>query len=151
MTPAVVRRAGVVLVALAVGACAPPVTERCHRYDALALSRENGFAATLDWKGERAIDGFPDRVDVALTFVRPIVGPVELVHVLGDLETERWSLTLPDQNNVASTVCWIGPSGAPATCGATLQLLPYFPAGYYYLRPNGNTILEAGLAFYLCD
>ena len=23
--------------------------------------------------------------------------------------------------------------------------------GYYYLRANGNTVLEAGLAFYLCD
>jgi hypothetical protein len=29
--------------------------------------------------------------------------------------------------------------------------MPYFPGGYYYLRPNANVVLEAGLAFYVCD
>ena len=140
-----------IILALVTVACAPPAAQRCHRYDALSLTRENGFAAVLDWKDDRGIDTVPERIDVALTFVRPLHGPIELVHVVGDVEADRWMLTLPDQNNIASGVCWITPPGGTPNCGATLKDLPYFPSGYYYLRPNGNTVLEAGLAFYLCD
>lgn len=151
MTPVRVLRAGLIVLALTAGGCAPAAPQRCHRYDALSLTRENGFAASLDWKGDRAIDIPPERIDVALTIIRPIRGPVELVHVLGDVETDHWVLTVPDQNNVASGVCWITPPSGTASCGATLQDLPYFPGGYYYLRPNANVVMEAGLAFYICE
>jgi hypothetical protein len=138
------------LVALA--ACAPPAPQRCQRYDALSLNRENGFASALDWKNGKTIDAPPERIDVAFTVLRPMRGPIEIVHVLGDVETERWTLNPPDQDNVASGICWITPPGMlPGACGATLQVLPYFPGGYYYLRANGNTVLEAGIAFFLCD
>lgn len=139
------------LLALTTAACAAPATQRCHRYDALALTRENGFAASLDWKDTRGVDSPPERVEVALTVLRPLRGPIELVHVLGDVETDHWVLTPPDNGNVASSVCWITPPGTMPSCGAMLQDLPYFPSGYYYLRPNGNTVLEAALAFYVCD
>ena len=145
-------RAGLaVAVGLALAACAAPAPQHCHRYDAVSLTRENGFAATVDWKGEGAIDRPPERVDVALTVVRPLRGPVELVHVVGDTEADHWTLTLLDQNNVVTSVCWIVPPGALPNCGAVLQDLPFYPGGYYYLRPNGNTVLEAGLAFYVCN
>ncbi len=144
---------GLIMLTLAgaLAACAPAAPQRCHRYDAVSLTRENGFAASVDWKGGRTIDVPPERVAVALTVVRPLRGPIEVVHVLGDVETDRWALTLPDQNNTASGVCWIVPPGIMPNCGAVLQDLPYFPGGYYYLRPNGNTVLEAGLSFYVCD
>jgi hypothetical protein len=146
------RLAAVLVSVLAFAACAPAVPQKCQRYDALSLNRENGFAAALDWKNGKAIDAPPERIDVALTVLRPMRGPIELVHVLGDVETDRWSLSPPDQDNVVSGICWITPPGTlPGICGATLQVLPYFPGGYYYLRSNGNTVLEAGLAFYLCD
>ena len=145
----------ILLLALALAsmtaACTPAAPLRCHRYDALALTRENGFAATLDWKGPGAVDTPSERVEVALTVLRPLRGPIEMVHVVGDIEADRWILTPPDQNNVAPVDCWIPPPGSLYNCGATLQDLPYFPSGYYYLRANGNTVLEAGLAFYICD
>jgi hypothetical protein len=140
-----------VILVLATAACAAPAVQHCHRYDALSLTRENGFAASLDWKDERGIDRLPERVDVAMTIVPPLRGPIEIVHVVGDAEADRWALTPPDVNNVASSVCWITPPGVMPNCGATLQDLPFFPGGYYYLRGNGNTVLEAGLAFYVCD
>lgn len=136
---------------LLLAACAPPATQRCHRYDALSLTRENGFAAKLEWKDRRMVDSPPERIEVALTVIRPIKGPIELVHVLGDVEEDHWPLAVPDFNNVPTSLCWISPPGAAANCGATLQSVPYSPVGYYYLRPGDNTVLEAGLAFYLCD
>ena len=151
MIPVAVVRAAAIALVLAVGACAPPATQRCHRYDVVSLTRENGFAASVDWKSERAIDVPPERLDVALTILRPIRGPVELVHVVDDIETDRWVLTVLDQNNIASAVCWITPPSGTPNCGATLQDLPYFPGGYYYLRPNANLVVEAGLSFYVCD
>jgi hypothetical protein len=152
MTRTGVRR--VALAALAMGCltagCAPAATQRCHRYDALSLSPENGFAAALEWPTDRIIDAPPERVAIALTVVRPLRGPIEVVHVLGDVESDRWVLTLPDQGNVPSGVCWITPPGGTPNCGAVLRDLPYFPGGYYYLRANGNTVMEAGIAFYVC-
>lgn len=139
------------LVALAIAGCAAPATQRCHRYDAIALTRENGFATTLDWKDARGIDAAPERVEVALTVLRPLQGPIELVHVLGDVEVDRWALTPADHGNIAGSICWVPPPGTLPNCGAVLQDLPYFPSGYYYLRANGNTVLEAALAFYVCD
>ncbi len=151
MTQARMVCAGVIALALATSGCAPAAPQRCHRYDALSLTRENGFASSFDWKSERTIDIPPERIDVALTIIPPIRGPVELVHVFGDVETDRWVLTLLDQNNVVSFICWITPPTGTPNCGATLQDLPYYPGGYYYLRPNANVVMEAGLAFYVCD
>ena len=150
LTCAIVRVSAVALVLVA-GGCAAPTTQSCQRYDAVSLTRENGFAASLDWKGDRAVDLPIERLDVALTILRPIHGPVELVHVVDDVETDRWVLTIVDQNNVSSALCSITPPGGTPNCGATLQDLPYFPGGYYYLRPNANLVVEAGLAFYVCD
>lgn len=152
MTVVGLRRAALAGLAFgcALTACAPAATQRCQRYDALSLTRENGFAASLDWPTDRVIDAPPERVAVALTVVRPMRGPVELVHVLGDVESDRWVLTLPEQNNVASGVCWITPPAGTPNCGAVLHDLPFFPGGYYYLRANGNAVMEAGLAFYIC-
>jgi hypothetical protein len=140
-----------IFLVLLTGACAAPTAQRCHRYDALSLNRENGFAASLDWKDERPIDAGPERVDVSFTVVRPMRGPIEIVHVVGDVEADRWVLNPPDANNVATGLCWVTPPGIFPNCGAVLQDLPFFPAGYYYLRANANTVLEVGLAFYVCD
>jgi hypothetical protein len=131
--------------------CRPALPQPCHRYDAVALTRENGYAASFDWKSTRAIDVPPERIVVAYTALRPIRGPIEVVQVLNDAEVNRWALTLPDQNNVASGLCVIPPPGGLPSCGAILREVPFFPGGYYYLRPNGNTVLEVGIAFYVCD
>ena len=140
------------LLCVTIAACAPAAPQRCQRYDALSLNRENGFAAALDWKTGKTVDTASERIEIALSLVRPVRGPIEVVHVLGDVETDRWTLTPPDQDLLSSSICWITPAGTmPGICGATLQVLPYYPGGYYYLRPNGNTVLEAGVAFFICD
>jgi hypothetical protein len=150
VTARAASRACLVALALAAAGCAAPAPQRCHRYDALALNPENGFAAMLDWKDELAVDTAPERIEIGFTIVKPLKGPVSLVHVVGDLEMQRWDLTPPESPN-ASAVCWISPRTVPANCGVALDAVPYFPGGYYYVRANGNTVLEAGLALYLCD
>ena len=49
------RRGALLLLAALIAACAPPAPQRCQRYDALSLNRENGFAASLNWKNPRTI------------------------------------------------------------------------------------------------
>ena len=142
---------GVLMLALGAGACAPAAPQSCQRYDALSLNPENDFAASLDWQSPLLVDRPPERIDVALSLLPPVRGPIELVHVSGDHETERWALTLPSSTSNANSVCWIEPRGGSPNCGVSLAEGPFAPGGYYYLRAGGNIVLEAGLAFYLCD
>lgn len=136
---------------LALAGCAAPSPQNCQRYDAISLNRENGFAARLDWKNGRQVDLGVERMEVALTVIRPVRGPIELVHLVGDTEADHWNLTVPYTSNVPTALCSIAPAGSTPTCGAVLQNLPFSPAGHYYLRANDNTVLEAGISFLLCD
>jgi len=143
--------AAVLAVTFGAAACSQPAPQKCHRYDALSLTRDNAFAGKLEWKEKRMIDAAPERIEVAMTVIRPIRGPIELVHVVGDVEEDHWTLSVPDFNNVPTSLCWIAPPNGTPNCGASLQNVPFSPLGYYYLRPGDNTVLEAGLSFYLCD
>ena len=131
--------------------CSEPRVQACQRYDALTLTRENGFSARLDWKVPRMVDLGVERIEVALTVIRPMRGPIELVHLIGDTEADHWTLQVPDFNNSPTSLCSIAAAGAPPNCGAVLQNTPLSPGGYYYLRAGDNTVLEAGLSFFLCD
>jgi hypothetical protein len=115
------------------------------------MNRENGFAGSVDWNARPLLDAPPDRLELALTLIRPVRGPIELVHLRNDVEVDRWTLTLPDRDTAASTICWIRTPREKAPCGATLSDPPFLPSGYYYLRAQGNVVLEGGLAFYVCD
>lgn len=132
-------------------ACNGPVEQNCQRFDALSLTRDNNFSARLDWNSTRSIDLPVERIEVALTAIRPMKGPIELVHLVGDTEADHWTLSVPDLGNSPTSLCTIAPAGTTPTCGASLLNLPFSPAGYYYLRAGDNTVLEAGLAFYLCN
>ncbi|MFN2375935.1 MAG: hypothetical protein ABR538_05315, partial [Candidatus Binatia bacterium] len=138
-------RVAVLALLLALGvSCAPPAVQNCHRYDAVSLHAGNGFAARFDWNDERTVDLPMERVEVALTVVRPVKGPVELVHLVGDTEADRWQLRLPEQNQSLTTVCSVAPPGGWPTCGVSLANVPFSPGGYYFLRAGDNTVLEAG-------
>jgi len=139
------------LVAASAMGCSEPKLQACQRYDALSLTRENGFSARLDWKNPRMVDLSMERIEVALTAIRPIKGPIELVHTIGDTEANSWMLQVPDYANSPTSLCSIAPAGALPSCGAVLQNVPLAPGGYYYLRAGDNTVLEAGLSFFLCD
>lgn len=141
--------AAVLLVTAA--ACGTPSIQQCQRYDGLSLSRENGFSSRLDWKDTRTVDLPTERIEVSLTAIRPMKGPVELVHLIGNVEADRWTLTIPNFNSSPTSICSIMPTGVPPSCGASLRNVPFSPGGYYYLSTGDNTVLEAGLSFYLCD
>jgi len=142
-------RALMACVAMSLAACAPAAPQRCQRYDVASLVPENGFAATVPWDSPLAIDSGADHVEVAIFLMRPIRAAIDLVHVVGDREVDHWSLQIPDkgQNNA---ICWIAPRDGVSNCGAIIDDVPELLGGYYFLRPNGNTVLEAGLAFSLC-
>ncbi|HEY2773496.1 MAG TPA: hypothetical protein VGK20_05535 [Candidatus Binatia bacterium] len=137
--------------ALAVATCAPPAPQPCQRYDALSLNRENNFSSRVDWKSARMVNLAQEHVELAISAVRPMRGPLELVHVVGDTEADHWTVTVPDYNNAPVSLCLISPPGVVANCGASLQGVPLSPTGYWYLRTGENTVLEAGLSFFLCD
>ena len=141
----------IVLACALSAACAPPAPQQCQRYDALSLNPENRFSSRLDWRSDRLLDLPMERIEVAISAVRPMKGPVELVHVVGNTETDHWTLTVPDFNNAPITICTIQMAGTAAVCGATVVNTPFSPGGYYYLKAGENRVLEAGLAFYLCD
>lgn len=143
--------ASVLLAVGGVAGCKGPTVPNCQRYDALTLTSENNFSARLDWNRNLSLDLPSERIEVALTAIRPIRGPIELVHLVGDTEADHWMLHVPDFNNSPTSLCSISTSAAMPNCGAVLTNLPVAPGGYYYLRGGDNTVLEAGLAFYLCD
>jgi hypothetical protein len=146
--------AGVTLaaaLAASASSCTDPQVQVCQRYDALSLTRENGFSARLDWKNPRMVDLSVERIEVALTAIRPIRGSIELVHLVGDTEADHWVLHVPDFNNSPTSLCTISAAGGASNCGATLVHTPMSPAGYYFLRAGDNTVLEAGVSFFLCD
>lgn len=141
---------GALTIALLAG-CSEPAPVTCQRFDALALTKENGFSARFDWKSSRTIDLGLEKIEVAVTAIRPIRGPIELVHLVGDTEADHWNLIIPDFNMSPTSICSISANGAPPNCGATLQNVPFSPGGYYFLRAGNNTVLEAGLAFFVCS
>jgi len=141
----------VIAAALVIGACEPTAApQRCRRHDGVALVPENGFAASVESDELTLIDLPEERIDLAMSVVRPVRGTIDLVHVVGDREMGRWELTVPD-SNLSTARCLISPASGWFACGAMIREVPYPTGGYYYLRPNGNTVLEAGLSFYLCD
>jgi len=140
-----------IVAALVIGACEPTAApQRCRRYEGVALVPENHFAASLELDATILIDLPEERLDVAMSVVPPVRGTIDLVHVVGDREMERWELTVPDPNP-SIVRCLISPAGGWLGCGAVIREVPHPTGGYYYMRPNGNTVLEAGLSFYLCD
>jgi hypothetical protein len=142
---------GLLALMLLAAGCTAPAPQPCQRYDALSLSRENDFSARFDWKDSRTIDLPLERVEVAISAVRPMKGPVELVHMVGDTVADHWTLAIPDRGVATVSICAVSPPGGPSSCGASLRNLPLSPGGFYYLRAGDNTVLEAGLAFYICD
>ena len=111
---------------------------------------ENDFTAQVPSQGYSVIAAAPERLDLALTIVRPVKGPVTLVHVIGGQEVERWDLNIPPAKRPIA-LCRVSPSKKLSSCGATLSELPHPPGGYFYLLPRDNRVLEGGISFYVCN
>ncbi|HXC51677.1 MAG TPA: hypothetical protein VN634_12375 [Candidatus Limnocylindrales bacterium] len=138
--------------ALAAVSCnmAPVSAPTCRRYEALALGPETNFHGSIPDGQFPLLKDPGERIDLAVTLVPPVVGPVTLVQLVDGKPFAKWDLTLPAPTGM-STRCSIGLSVGTSSCGVTIMDQPHPPGGYYELQTRGNTILEAGLALNLCD
>lgn len=114
------------------------------------MGPENGFQLSVADDEFPLLDDDNERMDVAVTVVPPLVGPVSLVQIVDGKPLARWELRLPQPTGM-STRCTVGLSPTTSTCGVTISDRPHPPGGYYELDARGNHVLEAGLAFFLCD
>jgi hypothetical protein len=142
----------VALLALVVlSSCKPPsAPPACRRYETLPLGPENGFRLAVAKDAFPLLDNANERIDVALSVVPPLVGPVTLVQIVDGQPLATWDLPLPPPTGL-STRCSIGLSLENSTCGATIRDRPHPPGGSYELQARGNTVLEASIAFFVCD
>ena len=152
MRVALIARAAAVFATLGVTACAPPSGDvpSCRRVEGVVLTRENGFAAIVASDPSVTIDAEPERINVAMTVMRPLHGAIELVHVAGDREAARWRL-VPAGGSSPVVGCTIGLGARWSNCHARVREVPHPVGGYYYLQAHGNTVLEASVSFVLCD
>lgn len=150
--PAACCRTGTVMIAAALlltSCTAEPVAMKCSRYDAPSMGPENAFRIAIAREGAPLLDDAADHIDVALTLVPPVVGPVVLVHTLDGREDARWELKVGPDSGI-STRCRLGATPVLSTCNVTMGNLPISTAGQWSVEPGSNRVLEAGLAFRTC-
>ncbi len=148
------RRAGVGLALLLVSACSEAVSpETCRRYDNAALVPDRGFSVLVDRTDLPRLDDGADRIELSMLFAQQPTGPVELVHMVDGREVGRWSLRTPlsEHKFAAFVTCWIAPHPGASNCGAFVDEVPHAVGGYYYLSAGTASLVEAGLAFYVCN
>ena len=119
----------------------------CGTYVAGGFNRENHFAFALDqpWP---FLGNSGSSIELTLLFASGKPQNVDLVHVSGDREIERWSLDVPTDNS-RLPICVLTSNPATSKCGATIKVVPHDVRGYWYLRGNDD-LLEAGMSFVLC-
>jgi len=138
------------LLAVLSSCSATPVVPTCGRVDApRSMGPENAFRVSIPAESAPTLSGDRDRMDVAFTFVPPLVGPIVLVKSVGGREAIRWELKVGPGAGI-STRCRLGATAALSTCGATIGTLPFSAGGEWSIEPNGNRVLEAGLSFRTC-
>ncbi len=120
----------------------------CMSYVAGGFNRENRFAFSVDKDIWPRMVGNNTRIELTFFFATGKSQNVDLVHVEGDHEIERWTLAVSTENGHLST-CMITADAKTSTCGASIHVMPHDPAGYWYLR-GGDDLLEAGMTFVLC-
>lgn len=131
-------------------ACAAePTLPKCTRIDVPSMGPENSFRVSVAAQSASTLAGNGDRIDIAMTMVPPIDGPVTLVHTEDGRETGRWQLKVGLGSSI-STRCRLGATPALSTCSASIGNLPRSSAGEWSVEPGSNRLLEAGLAFRTC-
>lgn len=130
--------------------CDPnPRSMACSTYVAGGFNRENRYAFAVDATDWPRLGETPSSIELTFLLASGKPQTVDLVHVLGDREIERWTLQVRTDNG-RLPVCFITAYPETSTCGATVRVLPHDPAGYWYLRGNDD-LLEAGMSFVLCN
>jgi hypothetical protein len=130
--------------------CSPtPQYLACETYVAGGFNAENGYALSVDAALWPRLQKPSERIELSFLLATRKPRVVELVHVVGSREIERWKLALPPDDAQVPR-CFISPDPGQSTCGASIHVLPHDASGYYYLRTDGD-VLEAGMSFFLCS
>jgi len=137
------------LVMLLASCSAEPIVPKCSHRNAVSMGAENDFRVSILSEGGVKLEDNDDRIDVAMTIVPPIVGPVTLVQQVEGREPVRWDLELIPGTSI-STRCRLGATPDLSTCKAAIGALPMATAGNWSIEPRGNHVLEAALAFRTC-
>jgi hypothetical protein len=139
-----------ILLAAAIGSTNGPTPKPvpCQTYVAGNLTARNKYALSVDDQGWPLLQADAGRIELVFLVLEPQARSVELVHVYGSSELERWELHLPAHAE-GLVRCVLSGNAVTSTCGATIHILPHKVGGYYYLRSEGG-IVEAALSFVLC-
>lgn len=137
------------LVTLA-GCTIEPAPARCVRVELGSMGPENQFRLLVASDAGQVLDESADRLEVGMSIVPPVSGPVTLVQQdESGRELARWDLEVGKVNGL-STRCSVGFGAATSTCKVSLPSPPFSAAGDWRLQDNGNRVLEAGLSLRLC-
>lgn len=139
----------VALVALLSSCSAQALVPKCSRIDVPSMGPENSFRVTIPSDTAPNLTGIGDRIELAISIVPPLSGPVTLVQSNEGRETGRWVLEVGPGSGI-STRCRIGTSVGLSTCKAAIGDLPHSSAGQWSMEPGNNRVLEAGLSFRVC-
>jgi hypothetical protein len=140
---------GVALGFVMFAGCTPkPARVACQTYVAGSFTGDNGYALTVDAAQWPTMVKPTEMIELTFLTLGAGGGNLELVHVQGSKEVERWTLQVPKLRD-RLPVCRIAVDPALSTCGGRIRLLPHDVGGYYYLRA-GNEIVEAAMTFLLC-
>lgn len=134
---------------LSTSCAAAPIVPKCARIDVPSMGPENEFRVSIPAESASTVRDPRDRIDIALTMLAPIVGPVVLVQAIRGKEAAHWQLNVSTSTGI-STRCRIGSTPLLSTCDATLGNLPLSTAGEWSIDPGANHVLEAGLSFRTC-
>lgn len=130
--------------------CSPEqVVPNCARFDVGSMGPENNFHVLVDSPDAPTLRKAFDRIDVALSVVRPPRDSVVLVHTPPGRPSTRWTLEFPAASGI-STRCRLGTTSALSTCGATLGVLPRSLEGNWSLETTDGHVLEAAVAVLTC-
>jgi len=114
-----------------------------------SFTPENNYALSVHPDTWPQIDQGQEWIEIGFLTAHPPTAPIELIHVSGTREVERWKLQIPITQGM-SPVCKIATLPESSNCGAVIHVRPQNMLGYYYLRTNGEPVVEAGMSFKLC-
>lgn len=127
-----------------------PAPLECRRVEFGSMGEENSFRLAVSPDTGLSLSADREQVDVAITVVPPISGPVALRHADDSgRELGRWQLAIPPGNGI-STRCRLGMTPGASTCGATIRDRPQPATGTWSLEAGNNRVLEAGVAVHVC-
>lgn len=130
-------------------ACATTTTVKCRRVEFGSMGPENGFRVTIPADEAPSLDGDDERINLAMTIVPPVAGPVFLIQNVEDRTIGRWEMKTVVPAG-ANTRCSLGFLPSMSPCTVVLETRPHSMKGDWSIDPGDNRVLEAGLSAVVC-